>query len=303
MYQNMKHYLMNKKPLAILLVICLCLFPLLSLADAVGYAAVTGGTLKLRQTASQQAMVLGKYPTGTWVEILEYGDTWDKVTVGGKTGYMMDQYLTEGTANHVAQRYVRTNTGVGVNLRSAPYNSASAITGVAEGTLVDVLVKGITWYKVRVGEQVGYIASKYLSTGSGNSAAQYAVVYNKRNSQVLFLRKSASTSAAILGQYKNYTPVTVLQAGNTWCKVEVDGKTGYMMTAYLKFTSAPGSATVANPNGGTFANFRSSASWNASIIKTVSVGISVTVLDKGTDWTLVSVDGKTGYISTWFLIF
>ena len=303
MYQNMKQLWKSKKILAVILAVCLCLLPGLTLADTVGYAAVTGGTLKLRETDSQQAKVLAKYPTGTWVEILEDGDGWDKVKVGGKTGYMMDQYLTEGTANYVAQRYVRTNTGVGVNLRSAPYDSASTITGVAEGTLVDVLVKGITWYKVRVGEQVGYIASKYLSTGSGNSAAQYAVVYNKSNSQVLFLRESASTSAAIQGQYKNYTPVSVLQAGNTWCKVQVDGKTGYMMTAYLKFTGAPGTATVTNPNGGTFANFRSSASWNASIIKTVPVGTSVTVLDKGTDWTLVSVNGKTGYISTWFLIF
>ena len=27
------------------------------------------------------------------------------------------------------------------------------------------------------------------------------------------------------------------------------------------------------------------------------------VLDKGTDWTKTEIDGKTGYISTWFLKF
>lgn len=303
MDQHIKQFIRGKKILAFILAAGLCLLPGLTLADGAGYAAVKGGTLKLRETASQQAAVLGKYPTGTWVQILEDGNGWDKVSVGGKTGYMMDQYLTQGTANYVSQLYVRTNTGVGVNLRSAPSDSAASITGVAEGTLVDVLVKGVTWYKVRVGEQVGYVAAKYLSTGSGNSAAQNAVVYNKSNSQVLFLRESASKSSTILGQYKNYTPVSVVQSGNTWCKVQVNGKTGYMMTAYLKFTGTPGTATVKNPNGGTYANFRSSGSWSASIVRTVAVGTSVTVLDKGADWTLVSVDGKTGYVSTWFLNF
>ncbi len=290
-----------KYGLAALLAAVFCFLPALSLADAV-YLAVKGGTLNLRESASLTAAILGKYPTGTWVMVLEEGDTFHKVQAGGKTGYMMKSFLTAGNDAVIAARFVRTNTGTGVNLRQSPTDSGTVITGVAEGTKVDVLVKGIDWYKVSVNSQTGYVASKFLSTEAGG-ASQYAVVNNPKSTQVLNLRETASTTATILGKYKNYTPVSVLQRGDIWCKVQVGDKTGYMMTAYLKMTSEPFAATVSNPNGGSYANFRSGPSWSASVINKLTVGTGVTVLDKGKDWTLVSVSGATGYVSTWFLVY
>lgn len=290
-----------KRGLAFALAAALCFLPAFSLADS-AYLAVKGGTLNLRESAGLTAAVLGKYPTGTWVIVLEEGDTFNKVQVGGKTGYMMKSYLTAGSKTVIASRFVRTNTGIGVNLRESPTGSGTVITGVAEGTKVDVLVKGIGWYKVRVNGQTGYVSSKYLAAQAGGSS-QYAVVNNPRNTQVLNLRETASTAAAVLGKYKNHTPVSVLQRGDTWCKVQVGGKKGYMMTAYLKMTAAPFAATVNNPNGGSIVNFRSGPGWNASVKKKLPVGTGVTVLEKGTDWTLVSVNGTTGYVSTWFLVY
>ncbi len=287
--------------LAALLAAVLCFLPALSLADAT-YLAVKGGTLNLRESAGLTSAILGKYPTGTWVAILEEGKTFHKVQVGGKTGYMMKSFLTAGNDSVIAARFVRTNTGAGVNLRQSPTDSGTVITGVAEGTKVDVLVKGTGWYKVHVNNHTGYIASRYLATEAGG-ASQYAVVNNPRNTQVLNLRETASATAAVLGKYRNHTPVSVLQRGDTWCKVQVGDKTGYMMTAYLKMTAEPYTATVKNPNGGSIVNFRSGPSWSASIKTKLPVGTGVTVLEKGTDWTMVSVDGATGYVSTWFLVY
>ncbi len=295
-----RHYA-GKRCFAVLVAALLMLLPALSLADA-AYLAVKGGTLNLRESASQTANILGRYPTGTWVMILEEGETFHRVQVGGKTGYMMKSYLTAGNDSAIAARFVRTNTGTGVNLRESPADAGTVMTGVAEGTKVDVLVKGVGWYKVRVNSLTGYIASKYLATEAGGTF-EYAVVNNPKYTQVLNLRETASTSAVILGKYKNYTPVSVLQRGDAWCKVQVGDKTGYMMTSYLKMTAAPFAATVNNPNGGSVVNFRSAPSWNASILSKIPVGTGVTVLDKGTDWTLVSVSGSTGYVSTWFLAY
>jgi uncharacterized protein YgiM (DUF1202 family) len=290
-----------KRGLAALFAAVLCLVPVLSLADA-AYLTVKGGTLNLRESADLTAKVLGRYPTGTWVMVLEEGDPFDKVQVGAKTGFMMKSFLTGGNGAAIAARFVRTNTGTGVNLRASPADSGMVVTGVAEGTKVDVLLKGITWYKVRVDSQTGYIASVYLSSEAGG-ASQYAVVNNPKNSQYLNLRETASQSAAVLGKYKNFTPVSVLSGGDIWCKVQVDGKTGYMMKAYLKMTAAPFAATLGNPNGGSVVNFRSGPSFGASVISKLPVGTGVTVLDKGTDWTLVSVNSATGYVSTWFLVY
>ena len=294
----------HKRMLAFLLAVALCVLPGLSLADAGTYLAVRGGKLNLRQEANLSSKVLGQYATGTWALILESGNSFHKVQVDGKTGYMSTKYLTGGSGKAVATRYVRTNTGIGVNLRTSPSASGGIVTGVPDGTKVDVLVKGIGWYKVRVGSQTGYIAAQYLSTGGGGtSQPQRAVVNNPKSTQYLNLRETASQAAKVLGRYKNHTPVTVLQAGNVWCKVQVDGKTGYMMTAFLKMTTASLSAKVNNPNGGRIVNFRSGPSLNASVVKTLAVGTKVAVLEKGTDWSLVEVKGATGYVSTWFLIF
>lgn len=291
----------SKRSLAVLLAAALCLLPVISLADAT-YLTVKGGTLNLRDSANLTSKVLGKYPTGTWVMVLEEGDTFHKVQIGSKTGFMMKSYLTGGNDSVIAARFVRTNTGAGVNLRMSPADSGTVISGVAEGTKVDVLVKGIEWYKVSVNSQTGYIASKYLATEAAG-ASQYAVVNNPKNSQYLNLRETASQSSVVLGRYKNFTPVSVLSGGDTWCKVQVGEKTGYMMKAYLKMTAAPFAATLSNPNGGSVVNFRSGPSFSASVVNKLPVGTGVTVLDKGTDWTLVSVSGATGYVSTWFLVY
>lgn len=277
------------------------LLPAASLADA-AYLAVKGGTLKLRETASTTAAILGVYPTGTWVMVLEEGGDFTKVQVGGKTGYMMNDYLTAGNDTIIAVRYVRTNTGAGVNFRESPAEDGAVITGVAEGTRVDVLLKGVAWYKVQVSGETGFIASKYLFTEAGGTS-QYAVVNNPKSTQVLNLRETASTTGTVLGKYKNYKPVTILQSGDVWCKVQVDDKTGYMMTKYLMMTAAPFAAVVNNPNGGSYVNFRKGPSNSAAVISKLPTGSSLTVLDKGTNWSLVSVDGTTGYVSTWFLAY
>ncbi len=283
-----------------------------ALADTAGSALVQGGRLNLRETASIDAKVLGQYPTGTLVEILEEGSEWHKVLVNGKTGYMMAKYLS--TAAKETEATVRTNTGIGLNLREEPSLSGKLITSYKPGTKVTVLQKGATWSRVRVEDKEGFMSTQYLSFGGSTTpstpatpSGKVAVVNNPKDTQVLNLRQTASLDAKVLAYYHNGTKVTILKAGTTWHKVQVeDGKIGYMMAKYLKTTDdtaevKPYTATLINVNGGKIVNFRKGPSLSASIIRTVPVGTKVTVLEHGTDWCKVEVDGDTGYISTWFM--
>lgn len=290
------------------------LTPMLALADTADSALVTGGALNLRQEASLTAKVLGQYPTGTLVEITEPGSEWHKVSVNGKTGYMLAKYLN--SAEKETEATIRTNTGIGLNLREEPRLSGKLITSYKPGTKVTVTQKGSTWCRVKVDGKEGFMATAYLnfggtgSTGGSSGGAvsgKVAVVNNPKATQVLNLRQTASLDAKVLGYYRNGVKVTILKSGTTWHKVQVeDGKIGYMMAKYLKVTdqtasASPYTAKTFNANGGSYVNFRKTASLSGSVISKVPVGTEVTVVEHGADWCKVTVDGVTGYISTWFL--
>ena len=175
-----------------------------------------------------------------------------------------------------------------------------------------MLQGGKSWSRVKVDSHEGFMATQYLSFsgqgGSGSSATgKVAVVNNPKDTQVLNLRQEASLDAKVLSYYRNGVKVTILEEGKTWHKVQVeDGRIGYMMAKFLKVTDETGAvkpytATLINVNGGKIVNFRTGPSLNSSIIRTVPVGTQVTVLEHGTDWCKVDVDGETGYISTWFM--
>lgn len=61
----------------------------------------------------------------------------------------------------------------------------------------------------------------------------YAKVNTKHNP--LTIRKSASSTAAVLGRVPKKSKVEVLKKGSTWTKIKYKNTTGYVATKYLKF--------------------------------------------------------------------
>ena len=298
----------NKKKAACAAMLCMAMaMPFASLAEN-ETRVITCGTLNLRAGESTDSAVLGKYGWGTKVLVKGINGGWASVDVGGQSGYMYVKYLgAEGETNYNA--YVKTNSR-GLNRRATP--NGDVMGSYPRGTKVTVLSSDGEWSKVSVDGKTGYMQTQWLSVSKPSSGSSTvtpsvgsAVVNNPRDTQILFLRKEASVSSEALGYYRNGKTVTLLARQGDWYKVSVDGKTGYMMAKYLKVTGelTSGSARVFNVNGGRYVNFRSRASLSASVIGTVPVGTTVKVLEKTTDWTKVEVDGKVGYISTWFLKF
>ncbi|MBQ7849866.1 MAG: SH3 domain-containing protein [Clostridia bacterium] len=281
-----------------------------ALAAAPDSALVQGGGLNLRETPSLAAKVLGQFPTGTLVEITGYHGDWNEVEVNGLSGYMMAKFLNASQTAQTAT--VRTNSGIGLNLREEPGMNGTILTSVKNGGSVTVTQKGREWSRVNVNGTEGFMATEFLRFGaqsSGTVTGQTAVVNNPRDTQVLNLRQGPSLDSKVLDYYRNGTEVVILKAGSTWHKVQVsDGKVGYMMASFLKPTGSTGEAKpfeakLINVNGGSYVNFRKGASLKSSVIARLPVGGTVTVLEHGTDWCKVTVDGVTGYVSTWFMTF
>ncbi len=217
----------------------LCSVMLLTGAPALAetYATVRGGGLNLRQTASLEAKVLGQYPTGTWITIHEQGDTWSKVSVDGKTGYMMSKYLSAAQSTNTM--YVRTNTGIGLNLRTAPGMNGKIITSFKPGTAVTILKKGSGWYYVSVNGQEGYMSSKFLAAQNVSYTKPVdpftATLKNINGGSVVNFRLYPGMKTKILATYPVGTQVKVLEMGENWSLVEINGQQGYVSTYFLKY--------------------------------------------------------------------
>ncbi len=307
-----------KRCLPVIALILALMLPVVSLAETI--MVVKGGALNMRKAPSLTAEVIKQYPTGTWMTVIETEGEWSKVKVNGQEGYVMSKYLSD-TADSTTL-YVRTNTGVGLNLRDQPSLEGNIITSYKPGTAVTLVLRGNDWYKVSVDGTTGYMASRYLtgsqSTGSsgGTTATGYpktGVVSNPGANQVLLLRETASTDARVLGYYRNGTSVQLLGESGSFYKVTVNGQNGYMMKKYIKVSgSASGStgsatlpavpftAKLVNPNGNHIVNFRSAPGLNTSIIKAYPVGTEITVTEVGDVWCKAEIDGVSGYVSRYF---
>lgn len=308
-----------KRCLPVIALILALMLPVVSLAET--SMVVKGGALNMRKAPSLTAEVIKQYPTGTWMTVIETEGEWSKVRVDGQEGYVMSKYLSDTAASTTL--YVRTNTGVGLNLRDQPSLEGNIITSFKPGTAVTLVLRGNGWYKVSVNGVTGYMASRYLtssqSTGGstgGSTATGYpktGVVSNPGANQVLLLRETASTDARVLGYYRNGTSVKLLGESGSFYKVTVNGQNGYMMKKYIKVTGStsgstgsstlpatPFTAKLVNPNGNRIVNFRTAPGLNSSIIKAYPVGTEITVTEVGDVWCKAEINGVTGYVSRYF---
>jgi len=220
------------------------------------YYATTA--VNLRKSASTSAAVLALVPRGAAV-VGKPGDgsgSWRKVTYGKTTGWVSAAYVgptkpapvaTPAAAKPAATttRYVTANP---LNLRASATTSSAVLARLAKGTKLSVLSTSGGWLKVTANGRTGWVSAQYTSTSAPAAAAaakpapkptpappKAAVSYV--TASVLNLRKSASTSSAVVAKLPRGTAVTHAgTASKGWLKVTVGGRTGYVSTTYLSAT-------------------------------------------------------------------
>lgn len=123
---------------------------LMTAAPALAQSAVVNNgsdpksRLNMRAQPSRDAAVLGKFYSGTQVEVLaDAGGGWSQVRVGGVKGYMMTQYLSAGGAGVTDGTYDRQVVSPygtqSVVLRDRPSDSYDAVAMLTVGETVRVL--------------------------------------------------------------------------------------------------------------------------------------------------------------------
>ena len=198
--------------------------------------------LNLRATAAPNGDVIGSYYTGTEVDVSdeEVLEGYVRVTVGGKTGFMAEEYLLdpdtyksrygspEGREGQVdlSGLWLTTET-----LRADAKADAAAMAALANGASVKVYGFVGNWIYVKVDddgtEKAGYLPFNCL-TESGNGKA--AILMGSDAAGTVSLHASPSVKADEVLSVQNGAACVLLfgRSGRSWYRVRVGGVAGWV---------------------------------------------------------------------------
>lgn len=131
-----------------------------------------------------------------------------------------------------------------VNLRKSATTSSSSLGLLNKGTKVTIYKEVFTsstsnsasnrWYKVSTSSKTGYIRADFVDVSKFGSKSAVSTDY-------LNYRKGPATTFKVLGttgvgaQMKVQLPAQRSGSSDSWYRVKVNGKTGYVISDYVKF--------------------------------------------------------------------
>ena len=216
-------------------------------------------------------------------------------------------FLMMLTASAAAVEMVVTRNGV--NFRAEASLQSQVIRALDAGARAQLLEHDPAgWSKVIVDGTTGYIKSEFLAVPAGTGPVTF------KTTDTVNFRSGPSTGAAVITALDPGASVEVLEhdpAG--WSLVRANGTTGYIKSEFLArpVNDSQDTSTSATTRSGTSpvilktsdaVNFRTGPSTNAGIIRTLSPGAIVGVIEYDPyGWSLVSLNNEIGYIRSDFL--
>lgn len=294
----------------------------------IDYARVTtaNGGLNLRDAINGTRVAV--IPQGATVSVHSKGADWCRVSYSGKTGYVMTKFLTFGSAAptetptpapEVLISYARVNTVTGgLNLRETPNGTRIAV--IPQNAVIGVITKGADWSRVKYGDKVGYVMTKFLADTTatpapstpapGNTLQCYGKV-TTANGGGLNMRSGPATTYGRIASIKNGGVVEVYDKGAVWSRIKYNGTFGYVMSQYLTFSAErpsenpdpvipSGAKAQVNTTAGSL-NMRDGMGKTYAVIGKIPQKAYVEVLTYGPEWCYVSYNGTKGYVMTGFL--
>ena len=246
-----------------------------------------------------------------------------------------NQNTSQETMQNVSlTAYVSTGGG-SLNLRFTADSNGQVIATIPDKAQVTVSQKGNTWCYIRYGQFAGYAMTKFLVfTSTPTSAPTLApaptnapVHPTGQPAQVtttggsLNLRAAARDNAQVLTTIPYGATIYVTTRGSIWCATTYNGYSGYVMTKFLTFPSAPttaptlaptqaptnppatsGSIAYVSTTGGSL-NLRAEAKSNGRVLTTIPNTTRLVITSYGSTWCATSYNGHYGYVMTSFLRF
>ncbi|MBE5782295.1 MAG: hypothetical protein E7329_03150 [Clostridiales bacterium] len=162
------------------------------------------GKLYLRAEPKAGASILDKYPNGTLLVLYETSGEWGRVLIEGKQGYMMLKFLAVAPVRQPEEEKEEEKTEETQPPAEAPEEEPKEEP------------------KEETPEAVQPV-----------KPANAATVTHPKGSFVN-LRSGPHTDYRVVEQISHGTQVEVLERGEYWSKIRVNGQEGYMVSNYLK---------------------------------------------------------------------
>jgi uncharacterized protein YgiM (DUF1202 family) len=141
------------------------------------------GTLNIRNGGGTNYGVISKVRHGAAVTVIKHGNTWDKITYNGRTGWVQNKYLHTSPPSDVDpssvpdpaevtptpapfQPYDTTVKVNGLNFHRGKgdgYSNVNGCSQLQEGWIVTVLEISGKWAKVQYLGYVGWVHKEYLN--------------------------------------------------------------------------------------------------------------------------------------------
>ena len=159
--------------------------------------AQTTTNLYLRETASPTGKPLVIMPKGSTVKVLNKISQWWKIDYNGKVGYSSSTYLkvTGTTTTPVPTPTptpvptpiieIKAKTNANLYFRETAAATGKVISLMPQGTVVKVLAKTSTWWKIELNGKTGYASGQYLTLISTDTITPVAPV--TKNGKIIIL--------------------------------------------------------------------------------------------------------------------
>ena len=136
------------------------------------------------------------------------------------------------------------------------------------------------------------------ATATATPTTAPAIKTGKVTASSLRVRETP-VNGAVVGKLAKGTAVTITEEKDGWYKVTAGSLTGWVSGEYVELTTPSTSETAT-----TTANLKlRKTPKTGAVITTMKKGSKVEVLEKGSEWSKVKYNGKTGYASNAYLEF
>lgn len=286
--------------------------------DSKSFTSGTRALYKTASTSNKIGTVKNKTAFTLMSEVWSGSTQWNYIKLSdGTKGYCKGALYTQEYSSSIEGT---TTADGGLNMRKGAYTSATILKTLAKGTEVNIVLQckgsdGNTWYKIRNGNEYGYVSAEYIKVNSTVSTVQKTTTVTPSSKYPTATAKAdveyrsvPRSEFAASGAFSKDTVLTLTAKvtdaeGIVWYKAYNEGSIVYVLGDNLSIDGKPAEAdypAVIKGVTNTSVNYRKGAGTDYALVDTFGSGKELTVLGavmNGSDqWYAVDVSDKKYYV-------